>query len=80
LSITFIQGQQTTAKNQPKANHAVYYPELNCPKRTMADWDSYKEKAVKETAAQSRKRIAEGREKDNVSIDLSNDISSVQSI
>ena len=44
----------------------------------MEDWEKYKEKAVKETAAQSRKRIAEGREKDNVSINLSNDISGVQ--
>jgi hypothetical protein len=35
----------------------------------MADWESYKQKPVKETAAETRKRKAEGREKDNVRID-----------
>ena len=60
--------QGPKAPNEPKASHAVYYPELNCPRRTMEDWEKYKEKAVKETAAEARKRKAEGREKDNVSI------------
>jgi hypothetical protein len=39
----------------------------------MEDWEKYKEKAVKETAAETRKRKAEGREKDNVSIEEVND-------